>query len=255
VLIDGKYQIPTEWQTGLQNGSAVGSIIGLILNGYLADWFGYKKTMIGALLFMNAVIFLPFFAPNIVVLEIGQCFCGIPWGIFQTLAITYASEVCPTALRAYLSMFCNICWVIGQVLASGVLRGMLSDQTEWSYRIPLALQWVWPLPIAIAVLFAPESPYWLVRKDRFDDAMNSVRRLQSKSEGEETVAATVSMIRLTNEQEKALQDGTSYWDCFKGVDLRRTEVSCVTWICQNMCGAACISPPSSYILSQFLTVV
>lgn len=190
--------------------------------------------MIGALTFMTAVIFIPFFAPNIIVLEIGQILCGVPWGMFQTLAISYSSEVCPTSLRGYLSSFCNICWVIGQILASGVLRGMLSNETEWSYRIPFALQWLWPVPIAMACLFAPESPYWLVRKNRFDDAMNSVRRLQSKSESEETVAATVSMIRLTNEQEKAVQEGTSYLDCFKGVDLRRTEVACVTWVCQNV---------------------
>jgi MFS transporter, SP family, general alpha glucoside:H+ symporter len=68
--------------------------------------------------------------------------------------------------------------------------------------------------------------------------MNSVRRLQRKSQGEETVASTVSMMRLTNEQEIAMSDGTTYWDCFKGVDLRRTEVACITWACQNMCGSA-----------------
>ena len=90
----------------------------------------------------------------------------------------------------------------------------------------------------IGVLFAPESPWWLVRHNRFDDAMNSVRRLQRKTEGEETVASTVSMMRLTNEQEKSVQEGTSYWDCFKGVDLRRTECACLTWACQNMCGSA-----------------
>ena len=33
VLIDGKYQIPAAWQTGLQNGSAVGSVFGLY-----AEW-------------------------------------------------------------------------------------------------------------------------------------------------------------------------------------------------------------------------
>lgn len=90
----------------------------------------------------------------------------------------------------------------------------------------------------IGVLFAPESPWWLVRHDRMDDAMNSVRRLQSSSEGEESVASTVSMMRLTNEQEKAVSSGTSYWDLFKGSDLRRTEVACLTWACQNMCGSA-----------------
>jgi MFS transporter, SP family, general alpha glucoside:H+ symporter len=237
-LVDGKYTLSSAWQTGLQNGSSVGSLIGLALNGIIADRLGYKKTMIIALLFMTAVTFIPFFAPNIIVLEVGQCLCGIPWGIFQTLAIAYASEVCPTALRHYLTSYANICWVIGQIIASGVLRGMLSNQTEWGYRIPFALQWLWPLPICVGVIFAPESPYWLVRHNRFDEAMNSVRRLQRKSEGEESVAATVSMIRLTNEQEKAISEGTSYLDCFKSIDLRRTEVACVTWICQNMCGSA-----------------
>lgn len=140
-------------------------------------------------------------------------------------------------MRGYLTTYANICWVIGQILASGVLKGLLTNTTQWSYRIPFALQWIFPLPIAIGVLFAPESPWWLVRHNRFDDAMNSVRRLQRKTEGEETVASTVSMMRLTNEQEKSVQEGTSYWDCFKGVDLRRTECACITWACQNMCGS------------------
>lgn len=89
----------------------MGSIFGLIANGYLCDIFGYKKVMIFALTMMTMFIFVPFFAPNIAVLEVGQCLCGIPWGIFQTLAIAYASEVCPTALRGYLTTYANICWV------------------------------------------------------------------------------------------------------------------------------------------------
>jgi MFS transporter, SP family, general alpha glucoside:H+ symporter len=110
-------------------------------------------------------------------------------------------------------------------LASGVLRGLLSNSTEWAYRIPFALQWVFPLPLLIG---APESPWWLVRHDRFDDAMNSVRRLQSKSSSKESVANTVSVMRLTNEQEKAITESTTFWDCFRGVDRRRTEITCIT---------------------------
>lgn len=79
---------------------------------------------------------------------------------------------------------------------------------------------------------------WLVRHGRFDDAMNSVRRLQSKSESEDSVANTVSMMRLTNEQEKAVSEGATFLDCFRRVDLRRTEIACITWVCQNMCGSA-----------------
>jgi SP family general alpha glucoside:H+ symporter-like MFS transporter len=42
-----------------------------------------------------------FTAQNVVDLQIAEVLCGIPWGVFQTLTITYASEVCPVALRGY----------------------------------------------------------------------------------------------------------------------------------------------------------
>lgn len=62
----------------------------------------------------------------------------------------------------------------------------------------------------------------------------------SKKEAEDPQAIQnkISEMKLTNEHEKALSAGTQYWDCFKGIDLRRTEVACVTWACQNMCGSA-----------------
>lgn len=49
----------------------------------------------------------------------------------------------------------------------------------------------------------------------------------------------------TNEMEKQVAQGTSYWDCFRGVDLRRTEIVCMTWIVQTLCGTA-VGGLSSY---------
>jgi len=40
----------------------------------------------------------------------------------------------------------------------------------------------------------------------------------------------------TNEMELAVSKGTRYWDCFKGTDLRRTEIVAMTWISQTMAG-------------------
>jgi Sugar (and other) transporter len=55
----GKYEPPAAWQTALMNGSAVGSIFGLIANGFLCDGFGYLKTMMGTLSLVTAAIFIP----------------------------------------------------------------------------------------------------------------------------------------------------------------------------------------------------
>lgn len=41
---------------------------------------------------------------------------------------------------------------------------------------------------------------------------------------------------LTNEHEKQLEEGTTYLECLKGTNRRRTEISCITWIIQVSCG-------------------
>lgn len=44
------------------------------------------------------------------------------------------------------------------------------------------------------------------------------------------------MIKKTNDFERSINEGTSYWNCLKGVDLRRTEIVCLTWSIQAAAG-------------------
>ena len=130
------YQIPARWQAGLSNGANVGEILGLFVNGIVSERYGYRKTMIVSLVAVICFIFIPFFAKSLVDLEVGEILCGIPWGVFQTLTTAYASEVCPTQLRAYLTTYVNLCWVFGQLIGSGVLRAQAEKSGQWAYRIP-----------------------------------------------------------------------------------------------------------------------
>lgn len=155
------------------------------------------------------------------------------------------------ALRPYLTAYVNLCWVIGQLIASGVLRGVLDWQSEWAFRVPFALQCesrlasihradetgVWPPLILVPCLFAPDSPWWLVRKGRIDGARNALRRLRT-GRSEEEIEQEIAFMQHTNAHEKSVGEGTSYLACFKGVDLRRTEVAMGAWICQNWCGSS-----------------
>ena len=157
---NGSYQLTAAWQAGLANGASVGEILGLFINGWASERFGYRKTLLTSLFFVTCFIFILFFAPSVQVLEIGEILCGIPWGVFQTLTTVYASEVCPVNLRPYLTTYVNLCWVIGTILGQGVLRAFLSNgSSQWAYRIPFAIQWIWPIPIGVGVFLAPESPW------------------------------------------------------------------------------------------------
>lgn len=249
-LPSGDWEITAAWQSGLTNGAFVGEFCGLLLNGYIADRFGYRKTMMGALFAVNLFIFIVFFAQNIEMLLVGLICCGVPWGVFQTLTCTYAAEVTPVPLRPILTTYVNLCWVMGQFLASGVLKGVALRPDQWAYRIPYALQWLWPTPILIGIYFAPESPWWLVRKGRDEAAKFMLNRLTSADKHPDFNAdETIAMMRHTNELEKAVSEGTSYFDCFRGTDLRRTEIACMTWFTQAFCGAALIGN-STYFFIQ-----
>ncbi|KAL6245551.1 hypothetical protein RBB50_007550 [Rhinocladiella similis] len=234
---DGTYVVSAPWQTGLSNGALVGEILGLMACGILAERMGYRFTIGLALILVICFIFITFFAVNIQMLLVGEILCGLPWGVFQTITTAYAAEVTPTPLRPFLTTYVNLCWVFGQLIGSGVLRGLLDVKSEWGYRIPFALQWMWPLPLLVGIIFAPESPWWLVRKGRYDDAERSLRRLTTKTEDNFDPRKTIAMMVHTNELEKEITAGTTYWDCFKGVDLRRTEIACCVWMIQTLCGS------------------
>ncbi|EGR45879.1 maltose permease [Trichoderma reesei QM6a] len=247
---DGTYQVPARWQSGLSNGATVGEIIGLFINGFVSERFGYRKTVMGCLILVAAFTAIFFTAPNVETLLVAEILCGIPWGIFQTITVTYASEVCPVALRGYLTTYVNFCWGLGQEIGIGVIYAMLKRNDEWAYRIPYGLQWMWPLPLFIAIYFAPESPWWLVRQGKAEEAKKSLLRLTSLNrETDFDADETVAMMVHTTALEEKMTAGATYWDCFKGVDLRRTEIVCMTWAIQNLSGNA-FSNYSTYFLQQ-----
>lgn len=247
---DGTYQLTAAWQSGLSGGSQAGQIIGLFITGLVVERIGYRISLIGALVAVTGFIFIIFFSENLVQLLVGEMLIAIPWGLFQTTTTTYAAEVCPTHLRAYLTTYINACWVIGQLIASGILRAMLSRNDQWGYKIPFALQWIWPVPLMIGISFAPESPWWLIRRNRVTQAKQSLERLTDRnSEISFSTEESISMMVHTNEREREAQAGMTYLDLFKGTNLRRTEIVCVTWMIQGGTGST-LQGYSTYFYQQ-----
>ncbi|TFB02457.1 Maltose permease MAL31 [Trichoderma ghanense] len=240
------YQVSAPWQSGLNMGSTVGAIFGGILNGYLVSQFGYRPVLMGALFFMNAFIFIVFFANSAAVLLVGQILCGLSWGIFSVASPSYASEVCPTNLRGYLTTYVNLCWAIGQFIAAGVLEGLIHRRDQWAYRIPFAIQWIWPVPLMIVCFFAPESPWYLVRKDRVDDAKRSLRRLGGNKTEDQISGQLAMMVHTVNIEQVQAKASKSYAECFRGTDLRRTEICCVAFLGQILSGSSFAYSPSYF---------
>ena len=101
------------------------------------------------------------------------------------------------------------------------------------FRVPIALQWMFPTPLAILLYLAPESPWWLVRKGRLEEAEKSIIRLGNKTTLNASEA--VAMMRRTVDLEKSIKE-PNLVELWKGTDLYRTLIVCGVYAAQNLTG-------------------
>jgi MFS family permease len=66
----------------------------------------------------------------------GEILGGLAYGFYVVIAPTYASEICPLALRGVLTASVNLAFVIGQFIAQGCSAGLESRLGEWAYKAP-----------------------------------------------------------------------------------------------------------------------
>jgi len=135
-----------------------------------------------------------------------------------------------------MTVYVNLCWVMGKLICFGIMAGTLQLNSKWAYKIPYAVQWAWPLPLAVATWLAPESPWWLVKQGRTEEALRSLERLVVAPREIIDPKDTLAMIVRTVEGERSKAIEGSYLDCFKGVNLRRTEIAMISWGCQILPG-------------------
>ena len=247
-----KWFIEASWQSAFQCGGPIGAIIGVLIAGPITSWIGYRWATIGGLMALNGFILVFYFGDSLGVLLLSQLLEGVPWGIFIANAPAYCSEIVPLRLRAPATQMLQMFWAIGSIIVGGITYHYQSKDSDASYRfvrsgssveehsansktrVPIALQWMFPTPLAILLFIAPESPWWLVRKGRLAEAEKSVRRL-GRSSATDNPADSVAMMRRTIELEKT-EKKPSLIELWKGTDRYRTLIVCGVYAAQNLTG-------------------
>ncbi len=83
-------------------------------------------------------------------------------------------------------------------------------------------------------MLAPESPWWLTRQGKLVEAERALMKTVSKNSGytEDDARKAVAMMHHTNQMEIEAKINISFVDCFKGTNLRRTEIASIVWLIQ-----------------------
>src|ERR1700753_183033 len=85
---------------------------------------------------------------------------------------------------------------IGSLIAAIVNNATKDRPSHSSWRIPISIQFVWALILGVGMILVPESPRWLITKERNEDAARALSRLTSLPPDHPEVLSQLEEIRL-----------------------------------------------------------
>ncbi|KAF3105170.1 High-affinity glucose transporter rgt2 [Orbilia oligospora] len=188
---------------------SVGTFFGALLSAQVADYFGRKHgLMISSVVFTIGVIFQTA-ATEIIILVVGRLIAGLGVGLLSAQVPMYQSETSPKWIRGAIVGSYQLAITIGLLLASCANQGTHERQDTGSYRIPLSIQFVWALILFFGMMLLPETPRFLIKRNRFDDAAKSLSTLRRLPLDHPEIIAELNEIKANHEYEMSIGQ-TSY---------------------------------------------
>ena len=177
----------------------VGAVAGALTAGRLADRIGRRITvLITALVFIVGVLLVAF-SPTYPVLLIARIIIGLAVGSASTIVPLYIGEVVPARVRGGLVSLNQLAVTAG-ILVSYLIDYGLSDSGNWRLMFGLAV--VPAAALFVGMLFQKESPHWLIRQGREDEARQVLRRVRDESD----IDAEIREVREVSQREGSYRD-------------------------------------------------
>lgn len=189
---------------------SVGTFFGALFAPFISDTLGRRWSLIiSTLIIFNIGIILQTVATAIPLLCAGRAIAGFGVGIISAVIPLYQSEAAPKWIRGAIVSCYQFAITIGLFLAALVNQGTHNRNDSGSYRIPIAIQFLWALILGIGMLFLPDTPRFWVHKGREDKAKESLSRLRKLSVDHPDLVEEYEDIKAAYDFE--LQFGKSSW--------------------------------------------
>ncbi|KIW69224.1 hypothetical protein PV04_05112 [Phialophora macrospora] len=148
-----------------------GGFIGVLVGSWLLDRFGRKYTAITVAAYCAVSQAVTAASQNVGMFIALRFFVGAAAFMEMSITPVYVAELAPTRTRGLLVGITGVWVAVGYAMAAyfGAAFFSLGKTVQW--RLPLALGVVWPLLLLPALLAIPESPRYLLMKDRAEEAL------------------------------------------------------------------------------------
>ncbi|MBL6616168.1 MAG: MFS transporter [Reyranella sp.] len=152
--------------------SGIGAILGAYVWGWIADRIGRRKVFIGTVLNFSIATGLLYFTPDNgwVYLTIMRFFVGFGVGGLYCVDLPLVQEFMPSSKRGWVGGLVTCVIPIGVGL--GAVLGAFLGADQW--RLLFAIGVLPALIVLLVRLWVPESPHWLARQGRLEEARKSL---------------------------------------------------------------------------------
>ncbi|HAQ17945.1 MAG TPA: arabinose-proton symporter [Prolixibacteraceae bacterium] len=180
-----------------------GCIAGVFIAGKAGDHYGRKKVlMLAALLFFISAVGSAS-AHSLYLFLIARILGGIAVGVASILSPMYIAELAPAKYRGTLVSLNQLAIVMG-ILVAFFSNYLLVGTGENNWRWMLLVMAAPAVLLFFSLFLVPESPRWLVARNRNDEALNVL----IKTSGMEMAKSELNEIQetLKNQEESTFTD-------------------------------------------------
>ncbi|KAF5247578.1 hypothetical protein FANTH_6329 [Fusarium anthophilum] len=202
-----------------------GNCIGSLTSGAMMDKWGRKILVMLATLCAIIGTVIQTASVNVGMMIAGRIIAGLATGSLLTIVPVYIAELAPPENRAYLVALKGLLTGIGYLVANwiGYAGSYAKGDVQW--RVPLAMQIPPAALLLVLTVFLPDSPRWLVAKERHEDAQRVITMLHAKK-GEEFIQREMLEIREQLALEQAQRTSASWVELFTIRYAKRLLLAC-----------------------------
>ncbi|AKK03880.1 sugar porter family MFS transporter [Corynebacterium epidermidicanis] len=197
LYIENEFTLSAAQEGAVTSMLLVGAAIGALTGGRVADAIGRRLTLIlGGLIFVGGSIACAL-AADVLSLGASRTVLGLAVGMVSIVVPMYISEMVPADVRGRLVSLNTLMIVVGQLVAF-LTNSALAHTGSW--RLMLGLAAVPGAMLAIGMVALPDSPVWLRRRGRFDDASRVAARLSIAMGADEGASISSREVRAAERQ-------------------------------------------------------
>uniref|UniRef100_A0A1D1YSB1 Putative inositol transporter 2 n=1 Tax=Anthurium amnicola TaxID=1678845 RepID=A0A1D1YSB1_9ARAE len=198
----------TVLQETIVSMAVAGAIIGAAFGGWMNDRFGRKLSILIAdvLFFVGAIVMAV--SPHYSIIILGRIFVGLGVGMASMTSPLYISEASPARIRGALVSTNGLLITGGQFLS--YLINLAFTRVPGTWRWMLGIAGLPALVQFVLMLMLPESPRWLYRKNRKEEAEDILRKIYPPHEVDNEIEALRQSIEAEIKEEGSIGEGNIF---------------------------------------------